>query len=115
MKLFKILKNILDAKNSVLYDGFNAVYHLKNDDIYQGTARYVFLVRNKLQILLADEFRKKHYSGIVVDIAVCEDVNVQQEKIGYKKARSFHSCANDKMTKEEMEHAEYRRQGGCEI
>ncbi|KKT54338.1 MAG: hypothetical protein UW45_C0015G0004 [Parcubacteria group bacterium GW2011_GWC2_44_22] len=64
--------------------GFNAVYQLGKGDTYQGNADIVLLVWHKGKITAADQYREAHYAGKVVDIAVCEDPNVQKEQLGDK-------------------------------
>ena len=61
---------------------FNEVHHLDVDDEYEGSAAVVMLVWNDNQIIPAEQYCKAHYQDKVVDIAVCEDPNIQKEQIG---------------------------------
>ncbi len=64
--------------------GFNKVYHLAKNDIYDGSADFVMLVWHENQILPAEQYRKAHYPGQTVDIAVCQDPNEQKSQLGLK-------------------------------
>lgn len=64
--------------------GFNKVYHLGKNDIYEGNADFIMLVWHDNQILPAEQYRKVHYPDLTVDIAVCNDPNEQKSQIGAK-------------------------------
>ena len=64
--------------------GFNKVYHLGKNDIYDGSADVILLVWHENQILPAEQYRKAHYPGQTVDIAVCQDPNAQKSQLGAK-------------------------------
>jgi len=62
--------------------GFKKVYHLNTGDKYEGNADVIMLVWHENQILPAEQYRKAHYPDKTVDIAVCEDPNVQKDQLG---------------------------------
>lgn len=62
--------------------GFNAIHRLQKDSIYEGSADFVMLVWHENQIFPAEQYRKAYYEGKVVDIGVCEDPNIQKNKLG---------------------------------
>lgn len=62
--------------------GFNKVYRLNKGDRYEGIADVAMLVWHENQILPAEQYRKANYPDKTVDIAVCEDPNVQKEQLG---------------------------------
>ncbi len=64
--------------------GFNKVYYLKTNQKYEGDADVVMLVWHENQILPAEQYRKANYPNKRVDIAVCEDPNVQKAQLGDK-------------------------------
>lgn len=64
--------------------GFHAVYRLNTNEKYAGEADVVILVWHENQILPAEQYRKTHYPDKMVDIAVCEDPNVQKAQLGDK-------------------------------
>lgn len=64
--------------------GFNQVHHLSSTDGYDGRADVVMLVWHENQLLPAEQYRKANYPDRVVDIAVCEDPNVQKAQLGDK-------------------------------
>lgn len=64
--------------------GFNEVYNFNTNDEYEGSADMVILVWNKNQVLPAEQYRKAHYEGKEVDIAICEDPKIQKKQIGDK-------------------------------
>ena len=63
---------------------FNQEWHLSNDQTYSGDADKIMLVWNEYQITPAEQYRKAHFDGIKVDIAICEDPNVQKQQLGDK-------------------------------
>jgi hypothetical protein len=69
--------------------GFNQVRRLVSGQKYRSQAEAVMLVWNAYQIVPAECYRKAHYSGKKVDIAVCENPNVQKEQLG-KRALIYH-------------------------
>ncbi len=77
-------KNSL-SKKGVNKLGFNQVLWLGKKDKYTGNADLVMIVWNKYQVVPANEYRKAHYEGKIVDIAICEDRNIQ-EQLGEKAA-----------------------------
>jgi len=62
--------------------GFNKVYRLSKGDRYEGSADVAMLVWHENQILPAEQYRKANYPDKKVDIAICEDPNVQKEQLG---------------------------------
>jgi hypothetical protein len=64
--------------------GFNKVYQLGKNVIYDGNADFIMLVWHESQILPAEQYRKAHYPGQTVDIAVCHDPNEQKSQLGAK-------------------------------
>ncbi len=64
--------------------GFNKIYYLDVNTKYEGNADIVILVWNENQILLAEQYRKAHYPDKVVDIAICQNPNVQKEQLGVR-------------------------------
>lgn len=62
--------------------GFNKVCRLDTGDRYQGHADCIMLVWHENQILPAEQYRRAHYPNKTVDMAICEDPNVQKEQLG---------------------------------
>lgn len=62
--------------------GFNAVHELGKGDAYGGDADVVMLVWHANQLLPAEQYRKANLADKHVDIAVCEDPNVQKGQLG---------------------------------
>ena len=62
--------------------GFNQVLRLSKTDRYEGNATAVMLVWHENQVLPAEQYRKAHWPNDPVDIAICEDPNVQKEQLG---------------------------------
>jgi len=85
----KKFEGIAPPQEGIEKQGFNKVHHLKKDAKYKGNADIVLLVWDDNQILPAEQYRKKNYPNKIVDIAVCQDPNVQKEQLG-DKATIYH-------------------------
>ena len=64
--------------------GFNKVHHLDTNAEYAGNADFIILVWSDNQILPAEQYRKANHPDKVVDIAVCQDPNIQKGQLGDK-------------------------------
>ena len=71
--------------------GFREVLHLIDKQKYSGDADIVMLVWNKHQVLPAEQYRKAHYSGKIVDLAVCQNPNFQKSHL-CEKAMIYNFC-----------------------
>ncbi|OGZ26956.1 MAG: hypothetical protein A2427_00060 [Candidatus Nealsonbacteria bacterium RIFOXYC1_FULL_40_7] len=63
-------------------NGFRNVHRLSSRDKYVGGAEVVMLVWNQNQLVPAECYRKANFGGKIVDIAVCEDPNIQKKQLG---------------------------------
>ncbi len=81
-------KSTIDTKQKCF--GFNKIYRLGLNDQYQGDADRVMLVWHEAQILPAEQYRKAHFKNISVDIAVCQDPNIQRDQLGKEKSLIYH-------------------------
>lgn len=70
--------------------GFNSLYRLGLNNQYQGDADRVILVWHENQILPAEQYRKAHFKNIRVDIAICQDPNIQRDQLGKEKSLIYH-------------------------
>jgi len=71
----------LQQEESAEKHGFRKVYHFNKNDEYMGNADFVLLVWHDNQILTAEQYRKANYPYKIVDIAVCQNPNVQKEQL----------------------------------
>ena len=76
--MIKDIKKDTEQKDMERY-GFNEIYYLNEDNKYKGKAELVILVWSYTQILPAEQLRKTSYPNKKVDIAVCQDPNVQKK------------------------------------
>lgn len=83
-------EDITSQQEGIEKYGFNQLYYLKEGDRYEGNADIVLLVWNDYQVLRAEQYRKGNYPDDVVDIAVCQDPNIQKKQLG-DKAIIYHS------------------------
>lgn len=64
--------------------GFNQVHHYDENDQADNSADMVMLVWHENQILPAEQYRKAHWPDKTVDIAICQDPNIQKAQLGEK-------------------------------
>jgi len=69
--------------------GFLSVFHLANNERYNGSADFVLLVWNDDQIIPAEQYRKANFPYISVDIAVCQNPTTHKKQLG-NKASIYH-------------------------
>ncbi|MFH1207854.1 MAG: hypothetical protein V1668_04670 [Patescibacteria group bacterium] len=77
-------ESVTPPQEGIEKQGFNEVHHLTKGDKYEGNADVVLLVWHDNQVLPAEQYRKANYPDKVVDVAVCQNPNVQKEQLGDK-------------------------------